>query len=99
MAVVHAPLTQLRPLGHAVGMPHCPLEPHTCTALPEHCVVPGMHRRTVSHPPLTLLFTTDQTLVTPAPPLLPASLTSAPEARFFAATLLTMVKSAHTLPP
>jgi hypothetical protein len=28
---------------HAVGVPQCPVVSHVCTALPEHCVAPGVH--------------------------------------------------------
>src|SRR5258708_10545949 len=60
-------------------MPHCPLERHTCTALPEHCVVPAMQAETVVHAPLTQLCPLGHALVIPHWPLEPHTCTALPK--------------------
>jgi hypothetical protein len=42
-------------LTHADGVPHCPLELHCSTLLPEHCVCPGAHTP-VHTPPMHVEF-------------------------------------------
>lgn len=61
--LAHAPAVQVCVCAvHADALPHVPLALHVCTALPEHCVEPGVH--TPVHAPETHA---DAVHVTPAP--------------------------------